>query len=120
VEIATRLGATAQSLWFADGTNYPGQDDLRARRRRMTEALGRLYAALPPEQELLVEYKFFEPAFYATDLADWGSSLLICQKLREERGAAADPVAALRSGGYVEKIVGARGATATVAGGWGR
>jgi L-rhamnose isomerase/sugar isomerase len=262
VEIATRLGATAQSLWFADGTNYAGQDDLRARRRRLTEALGEVYAILPAEQELLVEYKFFEPAFYATDFADWGSSLLVCQKLgerakvlvdlghhaqgtnvehitailadedrlggfhfnnrkyadddlivgsvnpfelflifcelaagdgnlprltidqahnveakveamvlsvvnlqesyvkalivdrsalaeaqsrgdvlgghellldayrtdvrplcakvREERGAAADPVAALRSGGYVERIVAQRGATASVAGGWGR
>jgi L-rhamnose isomerase/sugar isomerase len=81
VGIATELGSTAQSLWFADGTNYPGQDDLRARRRRLTEALRELYAALPDEQELLVEYKLFEPAFYATDLADWGSSLLVCQKL---------------------------------------
>ncbi|HWI73872.1 MAG TPA: L-rhamnose isomerase [Baekduia sp.] len=262
VEIATTLGATAQSLWFADGTNYAGQDDLRARRHRLTEALREVYAILPEEQELLVEYKFFEPAFYATDFADWGSSLLVCQKLgerakvlvdlghhaqgtnvehitailadedrlggfhfnnrkyadddlivgsvnpfelflifcelaagdgplprltidqahnveakveamvlsvvnlqesyvkalivdrnalteaqqrgdvlgghevlldayrtdvrplcakvREERGAAADPVAALRSGGYVEKIVAERGATAEVAGGWGR
>jgi L-rhamnose isomerase / sugar isomerase len=83
VEIAQRLGATAQSLWLADGTNYPGQDDLRDRRRRLLDALGRVYAELPPEQELLVEYKLFEPAFYATDLADWGSSLLICQKLGE-------------------------------------
>jgi L-rhamnose isomerase / sugar isomerase len=81
VEIATALGATAQSLWFADGTNYAGQDDLRARRRRLTAALSDVYAILPPEQELLVEYKFFEPAFYATDFADWGSSLLVCQKL---------------------------------------
>jgi L-rhamnose isomerase / sugar isomerase len=83
VEIATALGATAQSLWFADGTNYAGQDDLRARRRRLTAALQEVYAVLPDEQELLVEYKFFEPAFYATDFADWGSSLLICQKLGE-------------------------------------
>jgi L-rhamnose isomerase / sugar isomerase len=81
VDIAGELAATAQSLWFADGTNYPGQDDLRARRRRLYDALGELYAALPAEQELLVEYKLFEPAFYATDLADWGSSLLACQKL---------------------------------------
>jgi L-rhamnose isomerase/sugar isomerase len=81
LEIATDLGSTAQSLWFADGTNYPGQDDLRARRHRMLDALGQLYAALPEEQELLIEYKFFEPAFYATDLADWGSALLTCQKL---------------------------------------
>jgi L-rhamnose isomerase/sugar isomerase len=83
VEIATALGATAQSLWFADGTNYAGQDDLRARRRRLTDALREVYAVLPDEQELLVEYKFFEPAFYATDFADWGSSLLVCQKLGE-------------------------------------
>jgi L-rhamnose isomerase / sugar isomerase len=83
VRIAGELGASAQSLWFADGTNYPGQDDLRARRRRMLDALGRLSAELPGSQELLVEYKLFEPAFYATDLADWGSSLLVCQKLGE-------------------------------------
>ena len=83
VEIATALGATAQSLWLADGTNYPGQDDLRERRRRMLDCLARVYAALPAEQELLVEYKFFEPAFYATDLADWGSALLTCLKLGE-------------------------------------
>ena len=83
VEIATALGATAQSLWLADGTNYPGQDDLRERRRRMLDCLERVYAELPDEQEFLVEYKFFEPAFYATDLADWGSALLTCLKLGE-------------------------------------
>jgi L-rhamnose isomerase / sugar isomerase len=83
VGIATELGSTALSLWFADGTNYPGQDDLIARRGRLLDALGDVYAALPPEQELLLEYKPFEPAFYATDLADWGSSLLIAQKLGE-------------------------------------
>jgi L-rhamnose isomerase / sugar isomerase len=81
VGIATALGSTAQSLWLADGTNYPGQDDLRERRRRMLDCLGRVYAELPAEQELLVEYKFFEPAFYATDLADWGSALLTCLRL---------------------------------------
>jgi L-rhamnose isomerase / sugar isomerase len=81
VDIAAELGSTAQSLWLADGTNYAGQDDLRARRRRMLESLREVYEALPAEQELLVEYKFFEPGFYATDLADWGSSLLICQRL---------------------------------------
>jgi L-rhamnose isomerase / sugar isomerase len=83
VETAGALGSSAQSLWLADGTNYPGQDDLRDRRRRMLEALERLYAALPAGQELLVEYKLFEPAFYATDLADWGSALLVCQRLGE-------------------------------------
>jgi L-rhamnose isomerase / sugar isomerase len=83
VEIAAELGSTAQSLWFADGTNYPGQDDLTARRRRLVACLQEVYAALPADQELLLEYKLFEPAFYATDLADWGSSLLACQKLGE-------------------------------------
>jgi L-rhamnose isomerase/sugar isomerase len=83
VAIAAELGSTAQSLWFADGTNYPGQDDLVARRRRLLDALARVYEALPADQELLLEYKPFEPAFYATDLADWGSSLLACQKLGE-------------------------------------
>ena len=83
VEIATNLGSTAQSLWFADGTNYAGQDDLLARRHRMRECLARVYAAMPAEQEMLIEYKLFEPAFYATDLADWGSSLLACLKLGE-------------------------------------
>jgi L-rhamnose isomerase/sugar isomerase len=81
VQVATALGSTAQSLWLADGTNYPGQDDLRARRERLQGALSELYAALPPEQELLIEYKLFEPAFYATDIADWGSALLLCQRL---------------------------------------
>jgi L-rhamnose isomerase / sugar isomerase len=81
IEIATQLGSGALSLWFADGTNYPGQDDLAARRRRLTESLVEVYAALPESQELLLEYKPFEPAFYATDLADWGSALLVCQKL---------------------------------------
>ena len=83
VQIAAELGSTAQSLWLADGTNYAGQDDLRARRDRLGDGLAELYAALPPEQELLVEYKFFEPAFYATDIADWGSALLICERLGE-------------------------------------
>jgi L-rhamnose isomerase/sugar isomerase len=81
VQVATEVGSTAQSLWLADGTNYAGQDDLRARRDRLQESLAEIYRALREEQELLVEYKFFEPAFYATDIADWGSALLLCQAL---------------------------------------
>jgi L-rhamnose isomerase/sugar isomerase len=81
--IAAELGSNAISLWLADGTSYPGQDDLAARRRRLVESLEQIYAALPPEQELLVEYKLYEPAFYATDLADWGSALTVCQRLGE-------------------------------------
>ena len=81
VVVATELGSTAQSVWLADGTNYPGQDDLIARRHRMLDCLARVHEALPLDQELLIEYKLFEPAFYATDLADWGSALVVCQKL---------------------------------------
>jgi L-rhamnose isomerase/sugar isomerase len=83
IDVATALGSSAQSLWLADGTNYPGQDDLRGRRRRLFESLAQVYGAMPSDHELLVEYKFFEPAFYATDLADWGSALLMCLKLGE-------------------------------------
>jgi L-rhamnose isomerase / sugar isomerase len=105
VEIARALGSTAQSLWFADGTNYPGQDDLRARRRRMIDVLGELYAAMPDDQELLLEYKPFEPAFYATDLADWGSALLACQKLGERARVLVDLGHHLQ-GANIEQIVG--------------
>jgi L-rhamnose isomerase / sugar isomerase len=83
VAMASALGSTAQSLWLADGTNYAGQDSFRARRRRLLHSLSELYEALPEDQELLIEYKFFEPAFYATDLPDWGSALLACQRLGE-------------------------------------
>jgi L-rhamnose isomerase/sugar isomerase len=104
IRIATELGSTAQSLWFADGTNYPGQDDLRSRRRRMVDALRAVYEALPPAQELLVEYKFFEPAFYATDLADWGSALLTCQKLGDRARVLVD-LGHHAQGTNVEQIV---------------
>jgi L-rhamnose isomerase/sugar isomerase len=83
IEVAARVGSDAISLWLADGTNYPGQDSLRARRARLGETLHEIYDALGDEMELLVEYKLYEPAFYATDLADWGSALLICQELGE-------------------------------------
>jgi L-rhamnose isomerase / sugar isomerase len=81
IEIAAQLDSDVISLWLADGTNYPGQDSLRQRRRRLVDSLREVYDALGDGMELLVEYKFFEPAFYATDLADWGSALLVCQEL---------------------------------------
>jgi L-rhamnose isomerase / sugar isomerase len=81
IEIAQALDSTIVSLWLADGTNYPGQDDLRSRYARLTESLEELYAALPPGMRLLVEYKFFEPAFYSTDLPDWGTAALVCRRL---------------------------------------
>src|SRR5215475_1277627 len=81
VEIATRVDSEAISLWLADGTNYPGQDDLRDRFRRLLAGLEELYAALPDGMRLLVEYKFFEPAFYSTDVPDWGTAALLCRAL---------------------------------------
>jgi L-rhamnose isomerase/sugar isomerase len=104
VQIAAELGSTAQSLWLADGTNYPGQDDLRARRDRLQAGLAEYYSALPPEQELLVEYKFFEPAFYATDIGDWGSALLLCQALGERARVLVD-LGHHAQGANVEQIV---------------
>ena len=80
-EIAGVTGSKQVSVWLADGTNYPGQDDLRSRRARLKESLTAGYAALPTGAEMLVEYKPFEPAFYSTDIADWGTSLLLCQFL---------------------------------------
>ncbi len=81
VEIATEVGSEIVSLWLADGTNYPGQDSLRGRYARLGETLSELYAELPAGMRLLVEYKFFEPAFYSTDLPDWGTAALICRRL---------------------------------------
>jgi L-rhamnose isomerase / sugar isomerase len=104
IEIASRLGSGAQSLWFADGTNYPGQDDLASRRRRLLESLQEVYAAMPESQELLLEYKPFEPAFYATDLADWGSALLVCQRLGDRARVLVD-LGHHAQGTNVEQIV---------------
>src|ERR687896_263162 len=81
IEIAQEVGSTIISLWLADGTNYPGQDDLRSRYVRLTDSLEEVYGALPTGMRLLVEYKFFEPAFYSTDLPDWGTAALVCRRL---------------------------------------
>ena len=81
LEIAQAIDSDVISLWLADGTNYPGQDDLRRRRHRLLDSLQAIYAAFPAQMRLLLEYKFFEPAFYSTDVPDWGTSLLMVQKL---------------------------------------
>jgi L-rhamnose isomerase/sugar isomerase len=81
IDIAHELGSDTLSLWLADGTNYPGQDDLRGRYARLASSLEELCAALPAGMRLLVEYKFFEPGFYSTDLPDWGTAALICRRL---------------------------------------
>jgi L-rhamnose isomerase/sugar isomerase len=81
VRITRELGSKAIGMWLADGTNYPGQDNLRERKHRLEEGLRGLYEAMDPDMILLVEYKPFEPAFYTTDLMDWGMSYLVCSKL---------------------------------------
>jgi L-rhamnose isomerase/sugar isomerase len=80
-EIMTRVDSPILSLWFADGTNYAGQDSIRARKQRMEAALAEVYQHLPAGARMLIEYKFFEPAFYHTDLADWGMAYATALKL---------------------------------------
>ncbi len=80
VEIARELGVRDVSLWFADGSNYPGTQSIRRRIEWMEQALEATHAALDPGQRLLVEYKPFEPAFYHTDIADWGMALLLARR----------------------------------------
>ncbi len=81
IQIAAAVGSEILSLWLADGTNYPGQDDLRSRKRRLTEGLAEAYRAMPPGMRMLIEYKFFEPAFYHTDLPDWGLAYMVAVAL---------------------------------------
>lgn len=81
VEIMAETRSTDLKLWLPDGTNYAGQASLRARQDRLADSLAQIYAALAPEHRLLVEYKFFEPYFYAMDIPDWGTALLHCQAL---------------------------------------
>ncbi len=90
VAIASELGSDVISLWLADGTNYPGQDSLSGRRDRLVDSLRTVYAALPEAIELLVEYKLYEPAFYSTDLPDWGTALTLCQELGPQASVLVD------------------------------
>ena len=80
VAIGQAVGSEYVSLWFADGMNYPGQGSIRGRKQTFEESLRALHAKLGPKQTMLVEYKPFEPAFYATDIADWGMALLLAKK----------------------------------------
>ncbi|MEU0578287.1 L-rhamnose isomerase [Streptomyces griseoincarnatus] len=81
VDIMDATGSKDLKLWFADGTNYPGQDDIRARQDRLAEALAEVYERLGDDQRMLLEYKLFEPAFYTTDVPDWGTAYAHCLKL---------------------------------------
>ncbi|MFF5139958.1 L-rhamnose isomerase [Streptomyces sp. NPDC013157] len=81
VDIMDATGSQDLKLWFADGTNYPGQDDIRARQDRLAEGLAEVYARLGDGQRMLLEYKLFEPSFYTTDVPDWGTAYAHCLKL---------------------------------------
>lgn len=81
VEIAGQVDSNVLSMWLADGTAFPGQDNLVERKHRLLDSLRAIYERMPASMMMLVEYKLFEPAFYATDLPDWGMSFLMCQKL---------------------------------------
>jgi L-rhamnose isomerase / sugar isomerase len=81
VDIMDATGSRDLKLWFADGTNYPGQDDIAGRQERLAQALATVYERLGDGQRMLLEYKFFEPAFYTTDVPDWGTAYAHCLKL---------------------------------------
>jgi L-rhamnose isomerase / sugar isomerase len=74
IDVMHQTGSRDLKIWLADGTNYPGQDDIRARQDRLADSLAKIYARLGDDQRLVLEYKFFEPAFYHTDVPDWGTA----------------------------------------------
>ena len=90
VDVMDRTGSADLKLWFADGTNYPGQDDIRGRQERLAAALAQVYERLGPRQRMLLEYKLFEPSFYTTDVPDWGTSLVHCVALGERAAVVVD------------------------------
>jgi len=90
IEIMNITGSQDLKLWFADGTNYPGQDSIVERQDRLAQSLSRTYKALGPNQRMLLEYKFFEPAFYHTDVPDWGTSLVHCLALGDKAWVCVD------------------------------
>lgn len=74
IDIMSETGSRDLKIWLADGTNYPGQDDIRRRQDNLADSLQKIYARIDGNQRLVLEYKFFEPAFYHTDVPDWGTS----------------------------------------------
>jgi L-rhamnose isomerase / sugar isomerase len=89
-DIAAQTGSKVVKVWLADGTNYPGQDSFRRRRGHLIEALKEVHSALPPGARLVLEYKFYEPAFYHTDVQDWGASFSICQQVGDRAQVCVD------------------------------
>ena len=83
IDILTEIGARDLKIWLADGTNYPGQGDIRGRQDRLADSLAKIYARIGENQRLVLDYKFFEPAFYHTDVPDWGTSYVQVAALGE-------------------------------------
>ncbi|NIZ91437.1 L-rhamnose isomerase [Kineococcus rubinsiae] len=90
VDVMRATGSKELKLWLPDGTNYPGQDDLRDRQDRLADSLQQVYALLDEDMRMVLEYKFFEPAFYHTDIPDWGTSLLHCMALGDRANVVLD------------------------------
>ena len=84
LEVMNMTGSRDLKIWLADGTNYPGQGNLRARQDWLAESLRKVYDRLGEDQRMVLEYKFFEPAFYHTDVPDWGTSYVHCAALGEK------------------------------------
>jgi L-rhamnose isomerase / sugar isomerase len=81
IAVMNETGSRDLKIWLADGTNYAGQGDMRARQDWLAEGLAQIYAGLGDDQRLVLEYKFFEPAFYHMDVPDWGTSYAQCMAL---------------------------------------
>jgi L-rhamnose isomerase/sugar isomerase len=90
VDVMDATGSRDLKLWFADGTNYPGQDSIRGRQDRLAESLRQAYDRLGPGQRMLLEYKLFEPSFYTTDVPDWGTAYAHCVALGERAAVVID------------------------------
>lgn len=84
LEVMDQTGSQDLKIWLADGTNYPGQGNLHARQDRLADSLAKVYDRLGEDQRMVLEYKFFEPAFYHTDVPDWGTSYVHCAALGEK------------------------------------
>jgi L-rhamnose isomerase/sugar isomerase len=74
IDVMNTTGSRDLKIWLADGSNYPGQDDMRTRQDNLHDSLVKIYSRIGENQRLVLEYKFFEPAFYHTDVPDWGTA----------------------------------------------
>jgi L-rhamnose isomerase/sugar isomerase len=83
-DVVAKTGSTMLKVWLGDGTNYPGQDDLRWRRHRLVDGLRPVHAALPDGARMILEYKLYEPSLYSTDVQDWGQAISVCRAVGEQ------------------------------------